>query len=66
MQCPVYNSPNLRMTFLSSRMRWVLCLCVLFSQPSFAADWHDAVSQLSSKITAATGPGVIALQIANR
>jgi hypothetical protein len=66
MQTAVYNSPNLEMTRLSSRLRWVLCLCLLFSQLSFATDWHDPVSQLAAKITAAIGPGVIALEINNR
>ena len=62
----IYNSPNLQMTPPSSRMRWALCLCVLISRLSFAADWHDPVSQLAPKITAATGPGVVALEINNR
>jgi hypothetical protein len=66
MQTAVYNSPNLEMTRLSSRLRWALCLCILFSQLSFATDWHDPVSQLAAKITAATGPGVVALEIYNR
>src|ERR1700722_8995293 len=66
MQTAVYNSPNLQMTRPSSRLRWALCLCVLFSQLSFAADWRDPVSQLSAKISAATGPGVAALEINNR
>jgi hypothetical protein len=66
MKSPVYNSPNLKMTPPSSRLRWALCLCVLISRLSFAADWHDPVSQLSPKITTATGPGVVALEINNR
>jgi len=65
MQSPVYNSLNLEMSLASSRVRWALCL-ILFSQLSFATDWHDPVSQLAAKITAATGPGVVALQINNR
>jgi hypothetical protein len=51
---------------LSSRLRWALCLCVLISQLSFASDWRDPVSQLAAKIIAATGPGVVALEIHNR
>lgn len=66
MQTAVYNSPNLEMTLSPSRLRWALCLCVLFSRLSFASDWHDPVSQLATKITAATGPGVVALEINNR
>jgi len=66
MKSPVYNSPNREMTLHFSRVRWALCLWVLFSQLSFAADWRDPVSQLAAKITAATGPGVVALEINNR
>jgi hypothetical protein len=62
----IYNSPNLEMTLLSSRLRWALCLFIFFSHLSFAADWHDPVSQLAAKISAATGPGVVALEINNR
>src|SRR2546430_2126869 len=66
MKPAIYNSPNLEMTHPSSRLRWALCLCVLLSQVSFATDLHDPVSQLSAKITAATGPGIVALEINNR
>jgi hypothetical protein len=62
----IYNSPNLAMMLPSSRVRWSLCLCLLFSQLCFATDWHDPVSQLATQITAATGPGVVALEINNR
>jgi len=61
----IYNSPNLQMKLHSSRLRWALCLCILFSQLSFAADWHDPISQLATQITAATGPSVVALEINN-
>ena len=50
----------------SPRWPWVLCLCVLFSQACLAADWRDPIAQLSAKISAATGPGVVALEITNR
>ena len=66
MPTSVYNSRNLQMTRPTSRLRWALCLCILFSQLTFATDWHDPVSQLAAKITAATGPGVVALEISNR
>src|SRR4051812_23044331 len=62
----IYNSPNLEMTRPSSRLCLALCLYVLFSQSSFAADWRDPVTQLAAKITASTGPGVVALEINNR
>src|SRR5436309_1483259 len=54
------------MTCSSSRLRWAFCVCILVSQLSFATDWHDPVSQLATKITAATGPGVVALEVTNR
>jgi hypothetical protein len=66
MNAAIYNSPNLEMMFPSSRLRWALCLCLFFSHLSHATDWHDPVSQLAAKITAATGPGVVALEIKNR
>jgi hypothetical protein len=66
MRSAIYNSPKPEMNFPSSRVRWVLCLCVLFSQFSFAADWHEPTSQLAGKIVALTGPGVVALEINNR
>ena len=66
MQSAVYNSPKLEMTRPSLRLRWALCLCLLFSQLSFATDWQAPVSQLSAKIVAATGPGIVALEINNR
>jgi hypothetical protein len=66
MQTPVYNSPNLEMTRPSLRLRWAWSLCLLFSQLSFATDWQAPIAQLSAKIIAATGPGVVALEINNR
>ena len=48
--------------------RWagyVLFLCI-FPHASFAADWHQLTDQLSTKITAVTGPGVVSLEITNR
>ncbi len=66
MLSPIYNSLNPRMIFPLSRLRWALSLCLLFSQVSVAADWHEPVSQLSGKITAIAGPGVVALIVNNR
>jgi len=62
----IYNSPDLEMTLSSSRLCLALCLCILFSQLSFATDWHDPVTQLAAKITGSTGPGVVGLEINNR
>src|SRR6266567_292334 len=63
----VYNSRNPRM-HLPSRARLACCVIALLAFVSIAraADWRPLVAQLSSKISAATGPGVIALDIANR
>jgi len=47
-------------------MRKICCLALLLSLSAFAADWHQPESQLSAKIAAVTGPGVIALDLANR
>jgi hypothetical protein len=66
MDAAIYNSLNPEMTRPSLRLRWALCLCVLFSQLLFATDWHDPITQLAAKITAATGPGVVALEMTNR
>ena len=62
-----YNSPNPRM-HLPSRARLACCVIVLLAFVSIAraADWRPLVAQLSGKISSATGPGVIALDIANR
>jgi len=42
------------------------CLVVLLSLPAVATDFHQPESQLAQKIAAMTGPGVIALDLANR
>jgi len=66
MRIPIYNSPNPEMIFSPSHVRWVLCVCVLFSRLlCFGSDWHEPVSQLAGKITGITGPGVVALEINN-
>src|SRR5436190_20807732 len=62
----VYNSRNPQM-LLPSRVRLAYCamtLCVL-SSIAHATDWRQLTEQLSSKISAATGPGVIALDTTN-
>lgn len=66
MRSRIYNSPNPEMIFQTSRSRWVLCFCVFFAQFSFAADWHQPVSELAGKIVTLTGPGVVALDVSNR
>jgi|SRR5579864_36351 len=60
----VYNSANSQMSL--SRLRWLLCGIFLLAQLALAADWRAPESQLAEKIAAATGPGVIALEITNR
>ncbi len=59
-----YNSRILHM--LPSRARWFGCALLLIGQLCFASDWHTPAAQLAGKISAATGPGVIALEINNR
>ena len=55
-----YNSPNPPMR--------TICrfLALLIAVPALAADLHQPESQLSAKIAAVTGPGVIALDVTNR
>lgn len=62
----IYNSPNPGMIVPSLWLRWALCLLLFFPQLCAAADWHQPVSQLSAKIAAITGPGVVALTVNNR
>ena len=60
-----YNSRILQM-LPSSRARWLCCAFLLLSQLAFGADWRRPAAQLAEKISALTGPGVIALEITNR
>ena len=64
---PVYNSRNLRM-LPSFRVRLFCCVITVcaFSAIAQATDWRPLIAQLSARIAAATGPGVIALDITNR
>ena len=59
-----YNSRILQM--LPSLARWFGCALVLIGQFCLASDWHTPAAQLAAKISAITGPGVIALEINNR
>ena len=63
----VYNSRNSRMP-PSSRLRLAYCAIALFvlSSLAYGSDWRPLIAQLSGKISAATGPGIIALDITNR
>jgi hypothetical protein len=61
----VYNSPNPKM-LLSSRLRWVCCVLFALSQLSLASDWRTSEAEIAGKISAITGPGVIALEVNNR
>jgi len=62
----VYNSRNPEMPCSLSRLRWIWCLLFLVPHFAQAADWRRSESQLAEKIAAITGPGVIALEVANR
>lgn len=68
--CPlataVYNSRNPRMLRSSSRLRWACCLPLLVAHFACAADWRRPETQIVEKISAITGPGVIALDVTNR
>ena len=59
-----YNSRILPM--LPSRARWFGCAVLLIGQFCLASDWRTPAAQLAAKISAITGPGVIALEIDNR
>jgi len=60
-----YNSRILQM-LPSSCARWLCCAFLLLSQLALGADWRAPAAQLAEKLSAATGPGVIALDITNR
>jgi hypothetical protein len=60
-----YNSRILEM-LPPSRTGWLCCVWLLLSQLAFASDWRNPAARLAEKISAATGPGVIALEITNR
>jgi hypothetical protein len=61
----VYNSRNPRMLHSPKRLRWACCLLLLVAQFARATDWRRPVTQLAEKISATTGPGVIALDVTN-
>jgi len=60
----IYNSPNPDMFPL--RVRWFWGAVLLLSQLGFATDWRAPEKRLAEEIAAITGPGVIAVEIANR
>ena len=67
LEAAVYNSRNPSMP-VPSRVRLACCALAvfLFAGVAEAADWRPLVAQLSAKIAAVTGPGVIALDMTNR
>ena len=48
-----------------SRVRWVWCVLILLAPATLASDWPRAEVELSGKIAALTGPGVVALDVVN-
>ena len=50
----------------SLRARRLCCVFLLLSQLALGSDWRKPAAQLAEKISTATGPGVIGLEIANR
>ncbi len=61
----VYNSRNPRMFLFPSRLRFACCLLLLVTHFARATDWRRTETELAEKISAATGPGVIALEVIN-
>jgi hypothetical protein len=65
----VYNARILHMVASSSRFRRAACcfaLIVMCVGMSLASDWRTPEEQLARKIAAATGPGAVALDVANK
>ncbi|MGA8491570.1 MAG: hypothetical protein WB711_14180 [Terriglobales bacterium] len=65
----VYNARILHMSGSPSRIRRVACffaLALLHVPIILAADWRAPEEQLARKIAAATGPGAVTLEVANK
>jgi hypothetical protein len=67
----VYNSliAEMFLSSLSFSRRFaclLISLCISVTSASFAADWGSPEQELARKIAAATGPGAVALDVANR
>ncbi len=65
----VYNARILHMVASSSRFWRAACcfaLMVMCVAMSLASDWRTPEEQLARKIAAATGPGAVALDVANK
>jgi len=65
----VYNARILHMVASSSRFRHAACsfaLIVMCVGTSLASDWRTPEEQLARKIAVATGPGAVALDVANK
>lgn len=65
----VYNARILHMVASSSRFRRAACcfaLMVMCVATSLASDWRAPEGQLARKIAAVTGPGAVALDVANK
>lgn len=67
----VYNSPILEMRTRPPRFRRLGCflwlsICILSAPVIYAGEWASPEQELARKIAAVTGPGAIALDVANR
>jgi len=65
----VYNARILHMDDSSSPFRRVACifaLMLIYAPAILASDWRTLEEQLARKISAATGPGAVALDVANK
>ena len=69
MHSPVYNSPILKMPvprLISSCLRCLELILFLCAPAPAQNDWHALEAGLAHKIAAATGPGAVFLDFANR
>ncbi|HXM61138.1 MAG TPA: hypothetical protein VN950_09785 [Terriglobales bacterium] len=65
----VYNARILHMVSSSSRLRrvaWFFALMLMYAPMILASDWRVPAEQLAKKIAVATGPGAVALDVANK
>src|SRR5262252_5534601 len=68
--CAVYNSPVPLMSIFSPRtwqqVSLLVAILVLLSWRAVAEDWTTPEQELAKKIAALTGPGAIAIAVANQ
>jgi hypothetical protein len=63
----IYNARSIRLMLLrSAGFRQACFVLVAFSGMAQAGEWRDSELELARKISSATGPGVISLELRNR